>query len=121
MSERETLLALEKRFFRKEICADRERLSAALHDRFMECGKSGLLTGKAETVDSLSAAPHDRAIAVYNFTCERLGRGCWIAHYITASDGGLFFRTSIWKKDTDWQLYFHQVSPLHCETALHEC
>ncbi|MBD5428904.1 MAG: nuclear transport factor 2 family protein [Treponema sp.] len=121
MSERETLLALEKRFFSKAFCADRERLASAIHDNFMECGKSGLLTGKAETVESLSAEPHDRAITIYNFTCEALGGGCWIAHYVTASDGGLFFRTSIWKKDADWQLYFHQASPLHCHIDLHEC
>lgn len=121
MSECETLLALEKRFFSKEFCADRERLAAAIHDNFMECGKSGLLYGKAETVASLSAEPHDRAVAVYNFTGAALGGGCWIAHYVTASDGGLFFRTSIWKKETDWQLYFHQASPLHCHIALHEC
>ncbi len=121
MSVRETLLALEKRFFRKEFCADRERIASALHDNFLECGKSGFLTGKAETVESLSAAPRDRAITVYNFTCEALGGGYWLAHYVTASDGGLFFRTSIWKKEADWRLYFHQASPLHGETVLHEC
>lgn len=121
MSERETLLALEKRFFSKEFCANKEWLAAAIHDNFMECGKSGLLTGKAETVASLSAEPHDRVITIYNFTCEALGEDCWIAHYVTASDGGLFFRTSIWKKDADWQLCFHQASPLHRHIALHEC
>lgn len=121
MNMRETLLALEKRFFSKEFCADRERLSSAIHDNFIECGKSGCLYGKAETVESLSAEPHDRAVAVYNFTCAALGGGCWIAHYVTASDGRLFFRTSIWKKETDWQLYFHQASPLHGKRALREC
>lgn len=118
---RETLHALEKRFFKKEFLADREQLSSALHDDFLECGKSGRLYGKAETVESLQLIPHDRAITMYNFNCTPLCASCYIAHYITASDGALFYRTSIWKKERDWQLCFHQATQLHCEMELHEC
>ena len=47
---KEDLLSLEKSFFQLEFISDKEWLDAVICNRFVECGKSGALYNKTETV-----------------------------------------------------------------------
>lgn len=110
----EVLLNLEKSFFRISCISDRDWLDATLHNDFTECGKSGVLFNKNEVMDGLLACKEDRPIEISNFSCEMIGTGCWMVHYMTESDGELYYRTSIWIREKGLQLRFHQATKLNC-------
>ena len=110
----ETLLALEKDFFRCDKMTDRAWLNATLHDDFREVGKSGLLFGKAEVIESFAAATGDRDIAIFDFEVRQLKPDCWMVHYITKDDAGnAIYRTSVWVREGNLKLIFHQASKLN--------
>ena len=111
----ETLLALEKDFFRYEKMTDRAWLDATLHDDFREVGKSGFLFGKADVIESLTAATGDRDIAIFNFEMRQLKPDCWMVHYITKDGGDSIYRTSVWVREGNLKLLFHQASKLNEE------
>ena len=109
-----TLLDLEKDFFRYDKITDRTWLDSTLHDKFKEVGKSGIIFYKEDTINSLMALKADRNITIFNFEIEELKADCWIVHYITKdSDDKLFYRTSIWVKENNLKLIFHQASKLN--------
>lgn len=117
----ETLLSLEKDFFKLSCISSREWLDAVLHDDFSEVGKSGILFDKEETMEGLLSCKSDRDIVIYNFCCEEIGENSWMVHYVTESEDGLIYRTSIWSKETRMQLRFHQATKLNCRVELRRC
>lgn len=116
-----TLLLLEKDFFKTSKILDREWLTSTIHDDFLECGKSGFLFDKEKVMEGLLSCKTDRNIVIYNFSYEEIGTNCWIVHYITKSEKELFYRTSIWVKEKQLQLRFHQASKLNGPIDLVEC
>lgn len=116
------LLTLEKNFFQLDYISDPQWLDSILHTDFLECGKSGLLYDKAETIHALLTYRENRTIAIYNFECNALSSNCWMVHYITKDQAeNLVYRTSIWLKEEHFQLRFHQASILNTEISLIEC
>ncbi len=117
------LLDLEKCFFKLKYTSDRAWLNKTLHDDFRECGKSGNLFNKQETVEGLLSCTEDRDIAVYNFEYNEAGDNCWLAHYITKNNGDMYYRTSVWVKNPagNIQLLFHQATLLNCDISLKLC
>lgn len=108
-----TLLNLEKSFFKLQYISDRNWLERILHDDFHECGKSGLLFGKEETVESLIKCTSDRNIVIYNFDYRTITDNSWLAHYITESDNKQYYRTSLWVEENKTiKLLFHQATEL---------
>lgn len=107
------LLNLEKDFFGNACISDREWLDGTLHNDFEECGKSGILFNKDEIMEGLLSCKTDRDIEIYNFSCEAIGTDCWMVHYVTESDGELYYRTSIWTQEKQLQLRFHQATKLN--------
>ena len=119
---REYLLSLEKKLFQFQYISDRNWLDAILHDAFVECGQSGRLFYKQETINTLLLCLKDRDIVIYNFDSEPLDENCWLVHYITKGRGQeLIYRTSIWVMEEQMKLRFHQASCLHMDVALAEC
>ncbi len=118
-----TILALEKKFFELRYISDREWLDITLHDRFYECGKSGILFDKAETIESLLSCQSNRDITIYNFECETIHESAWLVHYITQSEHKKYYRTSVWCMETGKQmkLLFHQATRLNIDVDLRKC
>lgn len=117
----EKLLSLEKDFFRYEKITDKDWLNSVLHDSFTEMGKSGNIFYKKETISDLMLVKSDRNIDIYNFEAAELKPDCWLVHYITKSDDKLFYRTSVWIKESDIKLIFHQASAYNEKTPLQLC
>lgn len=108
------LLELEKSFFKYECISNRTWLESTIHDDFTECGKSGMLFNKQDTIESLLECKEDRNIEIYNFNCRRLDNNCWLVNYITITDEGQkYYRTSVWAGNENLQLYFHQATLLN--------
>lgn len=116
-----TLLELEQAFFKKQYISDPEWLNATLHEDFTECGKSGILFGKKEVMESLLSCAADRDIVIYNFSCEQIDENSWMVHYITESEGEHYYRTSIWSRGEQLQLRFHQATKLNCDRECIKC
>ncbi|MCI9625850.1 MAG: nuclear transport factor 2 family protein [Clostridia bacterium] len=118
-----TILTLEKKFFELRYIADREWLDTILHDRFRECGKSGQVFDKAETMESLLSCQTNRDITIYNFECESIQESVWLVHYITKDGHKKYYRTSVWYRETGNQmkLLFHQATLLNMDIYLKEC
>ncbi len=111
-----TLLNLEKDFFKHDKITDREWLDAVLHDEFKEIGKSGIIFSKKDTIDDLTKLKADRNIVIYDFEFKELKEGCWLVHFITKENNDeLFYRTSVWVKENDLKMIFHQASKLKAE------
>ncbi len=118
----QALLSLEKDFFRYDHISDKNWLNSVLHDEFQECGKSGRIFRKEETVEALLSCNSNREISIYNFQCCEIKPNCWMVHYITKTDEDeLIYRTSIWVKENQLKLYFHQATKLSSKTELIEC
>ena len=109
----ETLLNLERDFFKYDKITDRMWLDSTLHDNFKEVGKSGIIFYKQDTIDGLMSLKTDRNVDIFNFEFEKLKEDCWIVHYITKDGDKLFYRTSIWVKEGNLKLIFHQASKLN--------
>lgn len=111
----QTLLELEKAFFKKSYISDPQWLDAILHTNYIECGKSGILFDKEEVMKGLLSCTTDRDIVIHNFSCEQIDKNCWMVHYVTESEGEQYYRTSIWSREEQLQLRFHQASKLKCD------
>lgn len=113
------LLELEKSFFRHACISDRVWLENTIHNDFAECGKSGLLFNKQDTIQSLLQCKTDRNIEIYNFNCCKIDDKSWIVHYITKTgEDQKYYRTSVWVGHKNPQLYFHQATILNEDIAL---
>lgn len=117
----QTLLELEKAFFKRQYISDPGWLNATLHADFTECGKSGILSGKKEVMEGLLSCTTDRNIVIYNFSCEQIVDNCWMVHYVTESEGERYYRTSIWSRGEQFQLRFHQASKINCDMECVKC
>lgn len=118
----QTLLTMEKNFFKFQFISDKNWLNSVLHTDFKECGQSGKLSDKITTIDGLLSCSGDRDIEIYNFDCTPLGHGCWMVHYITkSSENMLFYRTSIWVNEEHLKLIFHQATPFYENVNLNLC
>ena len=105
------ILDLEKMLFKYDYISNKEWLENVIHDDFIECGKSGYLFKKAETVESLLECKEDRNVVIYNYDCNKIDTNTWIVHYITCVDNiDKYYRTSIWVKEQNLKLIFHQAS-----------
>lgn len=109
----DTLLDMEKRFFNRGYISDRNWLEKTIHNDFLECGKSGILFDKRETIESLRSCAGDRDITIYNFEYSRVTDNCWLVHYITQNDGEQYYRTSVWVMENSLKLFYHQASRLN--------
>ncbi len=105
------ILKLEKSLFKYECMSDATYLDKIIDDNFIEIGKSGKKYNKEDVINDLSITKEDRKITIYNFTCEKLSEDIYLIHYITKSDKGNIYRTSIWRKEYDRvKIIFHQAS-----------
>ncbi len=105
------VLELEKSLFKHEYMSDVTYLNEIIDDHFMEVGKSGKKYNKKDVIHDLSLVKEDRKITIYNFTCEKLSEDIYLIHYITKSNEGNIYRTSIWRKEYDRvKILFHQAS-----------
>lgn len=110
----QTLLTMEKKFFQHQYISDKKWLNSVLHKDFKECGQSGKLYDKPMTMEGLLSCNGDRTIIIYNFECNPITSDCWMVHYITKSSEDVpVYRTSIWVKEGQLKLLFHQASQLY--------
>ncbi len=108
----DTLLTLEKDFFNLQYISDREWLDKILHDDFRECGRSGKLFDKFDTMEELLQCDSDRDIVICGFECVEINSNSWLVHYITEIEGKQYYRTSVWVREPDMKLFFHQATEL---------
>lgn len=109
---KDTILDLEKKFFKLEYMKNPQWLDQVLHDKFIECGKSGCLFNKRDTMEALLAYEADRCIEIYNYEFDNLDKKTYLIHYLTQAEGELFYRTSIWVMEKNLKLLFHQATRL---------
>lgn len=107
-----TLLELENSLFKLKYISDRKWLDITLHNDFRECGKSGRLFNKQETMESLIKFTSDRDIKIFDFECRNITDTSYLVHYITKSDNKRYYRTSVWVKEDGLKLLFHQATEL---------
>lgn len=114
------ILDLEKNLFKYEYISNPAWLNGVIHDNFVECGKSGLLFNKNDTVKELSSFDSDRKIEIYNFECNKIDSNTYLVHYITKNNDDLIYRTSIWSLDDNGglKILFHQASIMNAPTEL---
>lgn len=119
---KDRVLELEKSLFKYEYMSDITYLDEIIDDNFIEVGKSGKKYNKEDVINDLSIVKKDRRITIYNFTCEKLSEDIYLAHYITKSDEGNIYRTSIWRKEYHRvKIVFHQASLYRENVDLSEC
>lgn len=104
------LLELEKQFFQIKYISNKKWLEEILHEHFIECGKSGYLYDKKDTINALLDCQKNREIVIYNYSCEAIDSNSWIVHYVTKTEHHAYYRTSIWVKTDILQLRFHQAT-----------
>ena len=115
----EKILQLEKRFFEHNYISDKKWLENILSDAFIECGKSGALYNKNDTIQALMEYQSDRTMDIYNFDACALSEKIFLVHYITLDkDEKRYFRTSVWTEENGLKLLFHQASLLCMEIDL---
>ncbi len=106
-----TILELEKSLFQYKYMSDVTYLERILDDDYLEVGKSGKRISKKDVINELSNLKEDRNITIYNFTCDEIEKGVYLAHYITKSGDDNIFRTSVWKNEHGaTKILFHQAS-----------
>lgn len=106
----DTLVNLEKSLFKYENCMDLRYLTRILHPDFMEFGTSGKIYNRNTTIELLQTVTSDRPITIHSATLKQLSSYQWLLHYVSENEesGVISNRTSIWIKEHDYQLYFHQ-------------
>lgn len=114
------ILEMEKTFFLYSYMSDKTWLNKVLHPAFKECGKSGYLSDKQETIEALLTYTKDRDIVIYNYEYTEMSTNTFLIHYITKSDNTLIYRTSIWINENHLMLLFHQASTLNTAIELIE-
>lgn len=114
------ILELEKNLFKLEYMSNKEWLENTIHDNFVECGKSGLLFYKEDTIETLLECTEDRPITVYNYDYNQIDENTYLVHYITKSQDKLFYRTSIWVMNLNLKLLYHQATEFNDSITLVE-
>lgn len=114
------ILELEKSLFEVKYMNDKEYLNNLIDDNYLEIGKSGKMINKDDVIKELSSLKENRNIDIYNFSCTQ-ENNLFIVHYITVSNNNKIYRTSIWKKEKDYKILFHQASVLNEEIDLTKC
>lgn len=114
------ILEMEKKFFKYQYMNDKAWLNKVLHPAFKECGKSGYLSNKQETMEALMKCTKDRDIVIYNYEYIEMSTNTFLIHYITKLDNTFIYRTSIWINEEHLMLLFHQASTLNTATELIE-
>ncbi len=104
------ILTLEKNLFKLEYISNKEWLEKTIDDKFIECGKSGYLFHKKDTIDSLLVCKEDRSITIYNYEYQQIDEKTYLIHYITKSQDKIYYRTSIWTMDSNLKLLYHQAT-----------
>jgi hypothetical protein len=117
---KQEILELEKNLLKYEYISNKDFLEKTIHDNFLECGKSGMLFNKEVTVNELLSCKEDRNIKIYNFTCEQIDANTYLIHYITISNDKEYYRTSIWTKENNLKLLYHQATEYNEDTILIE-
>ena len=111
------ILNLEKSLFKLEYMNNKDYLDSIISDDYLEIGKSGKIINKEDVIKELLTLKEDRKIDIYNFTCTQEDN-IFIVHYITLSNDNKIYRTSIWKKENNYKILFHQASILKDEIEL---
>ena len=107
---KEEILNLEKNLFKLEYMSNKEWLEKIIDDNFIECGKSGYLFYKKDTIESLLECTENRPIKMYNHVYKKIDEKTYLIHYLTKSQEKLYYRTSIWIMDTNLKLLYHQAT-----------
>ena len=107
---KEEILTLEKNLFKLEYISNKEWLEKTIDDKFIECGKSGYLFHKKDTIESLLECTEDRPITIYNYEYQQIDEKTYLIHYITKSQDKIYYRTSIWTMDSNLKLLYHQAT-----------
>ena len=106
----EKILELEKSLFKHVFMSNIKYLNSIIDDNYEELGKSGNMFNKSDIIQELSKLKNDRNIKIYNYSCLELSKNIWMVHYITLKDEKKIYRTSIWKKEDNLKIIFHQAS-----------
>ncbi len=114
------ILELEKNLFKLKYISTKEWLDKTIHNNFKECGKSGFLYYKEDTIESLLECKEDRQISIYNYEYNQIDSNTYLIHYITESQDKLFYRTSIWVKEDYLKLLYHQATEFNENVTLVE-
>ncbi len=114
------ILNLEKSLFKIKYMNNKEYLDNIISDNYLEIGKSGTIINKNDVIKELLTLTEDRNIDIYNFSCTKEDN-IYIAHYITIHNDNIIYRTSIWKKEKDYKILFHQASLLKDQIVLSKC
>lgn len=117
---KEEILNLEKNLFKLEYMSNKEWLEETIHDNFTECGKSGYLFYKKDTIETLLECTEDRPITIYNYDYTQIDDKTYLIHYLTKSQDKLYYRTSIWIMDPNLKLLYHQATEFKESIALVE-
>lgn len=107
-----TLFELENKFFKLKYISDENYLDKLLHKDFTECGRSGQLFNRTDTITALLSCTEDRNIELQDFSYRTVNNSCWLVNYTTEHDGKRYYRTSVWVMDGHMQLIFHQATQL---------
>ena len=108
----EEILKLEKNFFDITYINNEEYLNKIIHDNFLECGKSGIIFNKKDTINFLLKCTENRKIEIKNYSCNKIDLNTYLVHYETNASNKTTFRTSIWIKEENLKLIFHQGTEL---------
>jgi len=111
------ILELEKSLFEVKYMNNKEYLNNLIDDDYLEIGKSGKMINKDDVIKELSSLKENRNIDIYNFACTKEDN-IYIVHYITISNDNKIYRTSIWKKEKNYKILFHQASILNNQIDL---
>lgn len=110
---KEKILTLEKNLFKLEYISNKEWLEKIIDNNFSECGKSGYLFYKKDTIESLLECTEDRPIKIYNYEYKKIDEKTYLVHYITKSQDKIYYRTSIWINNLELKLLYHQATEFH--------
>ena len=114
MDLEQTILKYEIDFLKRDFCKDRYNLEHRIHDEFIEFGQSGCVYDKETIIQYLINLPEDRDIEIFDFVLIQIKEDIVVVHYISTDRKveTKALRNSIWmKKDSNWELYFHQGTP----------
>ena len=114
------ILNLEKSLFKIEYMNNKEYLNNIISDDYLEIGKSGTIIKKDDVIKEFLTLTEDRNIDIYNFSCTKEDN-IFIVHYITIQNDNKIYRTSIWKKDKEYKILFHQATLLKDQIDLTKC
>ncbi|UNM97111.1 ribonuclease H [Ignatzschineria rhizosphaerae] len=115
------IIHLEKKLHHPEHRQNRLFLTATLHDDFLEFGRSGFTTNKAQTLQDLLGVEPNSVSMIHseNYVSVLLKPGVILVTYQSYQLKNqerikLTNRSSVWveTRSTDWQLRFHQGTPV---------